>query len=462
VTRTRLVLATLTVGLLLVFPSSALACPDHAAEPVQAAQPSVAPDPVEVEESPAGATSRRTSINLRATYDVTASVHWGDGRINARTDIHVTNTSGGPIGRLELHAIPARIGNMDLDPVTVDGRTVKAWIHGQTIRVPLGRTVAAGDSVDVVVSYRAWVRNNTAGHNFLFTKGNGVITAYRWIPWISRDVRYQAQLHGDPFYTPVSPHVRVTLRGNVPMAFATSGRLVAQRGRSRTYLAERVRDFNFAASRDYRIRRGRSLDGDTRISVFTRNQSGSTILLWAQRSMREYERRFGEYPYPTLTLAESSGGIAMESPAHITLPAFEPRSRIPFLVAHEVAHQWWYGVVGNNQTTNPFMDEALADFSARQFLGLLRPSRCSTGRLDRSIYRYSSSCYFEVVYIQGGNFLDDLRDDMGSRAFWRALRRFYQQNRFTISSNRELLEAIRAEAGNWVVPRYRSRFPSLY
>jgi hypothetical protein len=127
-----------------------------------------------------------------------------------------------------------------------------------------------------------------------------------------------------------------------------------------------------------------------------------------------------------------------------------------------VAHQWWYGVVGNNQTTEPFMDEALADFSARQFLGLLRGSRCSRGRLDRTIYQYSTSCYFEIVYIQGGNFLDDLRRDMGSAAFWRALRRFYQQNKFTISGTRELLETFRDEAGNWVLPRYRSRFPSLY
>jgi hypothetical protein len=376
--------------------------------------------------------------------------------------MHVTNTSGGSIERLELNAVAARIGRMRLDRVTVDGRRVSAWIHSQTVRVPLGGTLPAGQSVNVVLNYRTWFRHSTGGHDFLFTQRNGIATAYRWIPWISRDVKYETRSHGDPFYTQVSPRVRVTLRGNIPLSFATSGRQIGAGRRSRTFLAERVRDFNFTASPDYRIRTRRSLDGNTRISVFTRAQSGGTILRWAQRAMAQYERWFGEYPYPTLTLAESSGGIAMESPGHITLPYGEAASRIPFLVAHEVAHQWWYGVVGNNQVTDSFMDEALAEYSARNFMGTFRGSRCSRGRFDLPIYRYSPSCYYEIVYVQGSGFLRDLRNDMGSGTFLQALRRFYRQNRFTISTNRELLETLRAAGGNWVLSRYRNRFPSLY
>jgi hypothetical protein len=463
------VLASVALAVLIALPASAFACgasghtdgTDAALATQPAASVSAARQPNAGGQQPA-ASSPRTSINLRATYRVAATVNWGKGRLSARAAIHVLNTSGGPIERLELNAIPARIGHMRLDPVTVDGRTVRAWIHGETIRVPLGRILAAGGEADVVVSYRAWFTHNTAGHNFLFTKGNGVLTAYRWIPWISRDVRYETSYHGDPFYTPVSPRVEVTLRGNVPMSFATSGRRIAQHGQSRTYLAENVRDFNFAAARDFRITSGRSQDGDTRITVYTRHQSGSVILKWAKRAIAEYERRFGQYAYPTLTLAESSGGIAMESPGHITLPAFEDPGRIPFLVAHEVAHQWWYAVVGNNQTTDPFMDEALADFSSRHFLGLLRSSRCRESRLDLSIYQYHATCYYEIVYIQGANFLNNLRKDMGDGVFWRALRRFYQGNKFTISSTRKLLQALRNAAGNWVLPRYHKRFPSLY
>ena len=46
-------------------------------------------------------------------------------------------------------------------------------------------------------------------------------------------------------------------------------------------------------------------------------------------------------------------------------------------------------------------------------LGLRRGSRCGTATLDRTIYRYSSTCYYEQVYIQGGNLLADAEEGDG-------------------------------------------------
>ena len=80
-------------------------------------------------------------------------------------------------------------------------------------------------------------------------------------------------------------------------------------------------------------------------------------------------------------------------------------ANLTYLVTHEIAHQWFYGIVGNDQAREPFADEAPTDFVARDILGMRRSSRCSTTNLDRTIYRYSSPCYYEVVYIQGGNLL---------------------------------------------------------
>ena len=33
------------------------------------------------------------------------------------------------------------------------------------------------------------------------------------------------------------------------------------------------------------------------------------------------------------------------------------------VVAHEVAHQWWYSLVGNDQIDEPWLDEAFAQFT---------------------------------------------------------------------------------------------------
>ena len=66
-----------------------------------------------------------------------------------------------------------------------------------------------------------------------------------------------------------------------------------------------------------------------------------------------------------------------------------------------------------------------------------RASRCSTARLDLSIYRYSTSCYYEDVYIQGGNFLDDIRKSMGSTTFFRAIRDYVAANRYKLAATRD-------------------------
>ncbi len=406
--------------------------------------------------------ANRTSMDLTATYEVRGTLYWGAKRLDVRSDADIRNTSGHGIERVELNVVPARIGGMRNLAVAVDGSSVTPSVSGQTIRVPLGRTLANGDSVRIRVSYRAYFRSGTGGHDFLFTGAGRIVSSMRWIPWVSRRVRYQTQRHGDPFVTVVSPRVRVTLISNVPVRWATSGRHVSSDGLAKTYLAENVRDFNFTAARDYQLRTGTALDGRVQIRVLTRTLPAGTLLSWAKRSLERYSSRIGRYPYPTYVVAESSGGsIAMESPALTWIPAGTASSRLPFLVAHETAHQWFYGVVGNDQTEDPFLDEAMAEMLARSWLGF-RASTCATKALDLSIYQYSPSCYYEQVYVQGSNFLNDLRTDMGSTKFWNVVRAFWRDHRYQNVTTRQLLQAFRKAAGEWVLPRYRKRFPSLY
>ncbi|TMC63795.1 MAG: M1 family metallopeptidase [Chloroflexi bacterium] len=91
-----------------------------------------------------------------------------------------------------------------------------------------------------------------------------------------------------------------------------------------------------------------------------------------------------------------------------------------------------------------------------------RASRCSTARLDLSIYRYSSTCYYEVIYIQGGNFLDDLRRRMGSAAFFRGLRAYIANNSYRIAATKTLLDTLDDATPLDLVLRYAPRFPRIY
>jgi hypothetical protein len=404
----------------------------------------------------------RSSLNLRATYDVSVWLSYASRQLAVDSRMTITNTSGGSIDRLELNTIAARLGGLRIRSATVDGRAVSARIDDQTVIVPLGGVLPAGASVHVRLRTRSWLRTSLVGSSWMYTKANGILSAYRWLPWISRPVPFNRPNHGDPFITPVSPEIRVKVTTDRTMVIASTGDRVSHTGLTQAFEAHNVRDFTLTASPFFRT--GSVTLGSKVVRVYYRSGAPATSMLGAAR--RALSRYAGlldaSYPYATYKVVQSSGGYGMESPGLLWIPTGVGRLNLTYLVYHETAHQWFYGLVGGNQAYEPYTDEAAADFIARYALGLRRASRCSTARLDLSIYRYSSSCYYEVIYIQGGNFLDDLRRRMGSTAFWRGLRAYVAANRWKIAPTKRLLDTLDDATSLNLVPRFEPRFPRLY
>jgi hypothetical protein len=406
-------------------------------------------------------TVNRTSLALSATYDVRLALNFATRGFGASTTITVRNDSGAGIDRLELNTIAARLGGLKLGSVTVFGSPVQARIDDQTIVVPLGGILPAGKSVAVTVAYFATLRNSLTGSNWLFTNANGIVAAHRWIPWVSLRRAFDRPNHGDPFVTPVSPKVRVSISADRTLVYATTGEPAGGGGRNQVFEATNVRDFAFTAAPDYRTTS--TTVGDNVIRVYYRSGfPASAVLSAAKAALPKMESLVGAYPYRTYDLAQSAGGYGMESPGLTWIPTGVGTANLKYLVYHETAHQWFYGIVGNDQAYEPYNDEAAADFLARYAMSAKRASRCSTARLDLSIYAYSSGCYYEVIYIQGGNFLDDLRKSMGSTAFWRGLRTYLAEQRFKIATTKVLLDTLDRATALSLGSRYHPRFPRLY
>ena len=404
----------------------------------------------------------RTSLDIEARYEVAARLSFNDRTLRATVEVDLVNRSRGPIDRLELNTVTARIGSLRLGAVTVDGTAVEPVVDDQTIVVPLGGTLGADAGATVRMAFSARLRSDLRDSNWLFTRVNGIASLHRWIPWISRRTPFDRPNHGDPFVTPASPLVTLRLTTDRALDVAATGERVggSDDGRTHEFRAENVRDLALTAAVDYRERRDR-VDG-TLVRAWSRSTgNGSAMLTAARTALRRMEALVGPYPWPELDAVQSSGRYGMEAPGMIWIPTGVDPASIPYLVAHEVAHQWFYGLVGNDQAREPFADEAAADFLARYVLGARRASRCSTQPLDRSIYRYGSACYYEIVYIQGGNVLDDIRRRMGNARFFAALRTYLDANRFGLAGTRTLLETLDDATSLDLATRYAARFPSL-
>jgi hypothetical protein len=403
----------------------------------------------------------RTSFDLRVEYDVALGLRYDSRSFTVDTLMTIENTSGGPIDRLELNTIAARLGGLQVRAASVAGKAVNVTVDDQTLVVPLGGVLRDGGLVQARLIFRSTLRSSVAGHNWMFARANGIVDAYRWLPWVSRRLAFDRPNIGDPWITPVSPRVRVKITTDRPLVIATSGERVAGSGLSQTFEALDVRDFAISASPDYRT--GSVVVGDTTIRVYYRpGGPGATLLAQAKNALTKMEALVGPYPYKTYRVAQSAGGYAIESPGLVWIPRAAPSANLAYLVHHETAHQWFYALVGNDQANEPFTDEAMADFLTRHVLGTRRASRCGTSRLDLSIYRYSSACYYEAIYIQGGNFLNDLRVRVGSTAFWKGVRAYIAENRFEIAPTKTLLDTIDTHTPLDLVPRFEPRFPRLY
>ncbi|HEX2754604.1 MAG TPA: hypothetical protein VHM48_04035, partial [Candidatus Limnocylindrales bacterium] len=378
-------------------------------------------------------TVNATSINLSAEYVATVRLSFATRSFHVSSTMTVTNTSGKAIDRLELNTIAARLGHMTLTLARVDGVAVHATVSDQTIHLALGGILEPGATTTVRIGYLATLRSDTAGSNWLFTRANGILEAHRWLPWISIPTAFDRPNHGDPFVTPVSPRVRVTIVSDRAIRWATTGEQTSRTGSTTSFEARNVRDFVFAGAPDYKT--VSATVGAVLVHVWYRPGFPALAVLSAAKTALAREAKLlGAYPYRTYDLAQTAGGYGMESPGLTWIPT--GAGNLPYLVAHETGHQWFYGIAGNDQARQPYADEAATDFVARYVLGLRRGSRCATARLDLTIYQYSSACYYEDIYIQGGNFLDDTRKVMGSTAFWAGMRDYLARYRFKIGGTK--------------------------
>ena len=397
------------------------------------------------------------SLGLTATYAVDVTLNYDAGTMAVDSVATVLNSTGEAVTSLTFNAAVFRLGNVQVDEVTVDAEAVNWAIDDQTMGVTLLAPLEPAATADVRIVLRARFLTNSKDKNWLFAKLRGTLQAYRWLPWLSRETQFNRPNQGEPFVTAVSPRVRVTLSANRALTYVTSGDQTDVVGNTRTFVARDVRDFNFVARPSFR--KLTATVAGVRVIVFYDRLSGAKMMTWAKRSVETYTRLVGNYPYERLRIVESGGGYAMESPQLVWIP--RGSAEVPWLVAHEVAHQWFYGVVGNDQAREPFADEALVTLLGREATGRRVNTSCKKRALDKTIYQYTS-CYYGVIYVQGADYLAAYRRRVGEDAFWRGVRNYYRDYKFGIGGTRQLLDALDAAAPEGLGGQHNDRFPRLY
>ncbi len=85
------------------------------------------------------------------------------------------------------------------------------------------------------------------------------------------------------------------------------------------------------------------------------------------KGLKFYSKEFGEYPYKKFTIASTYLPGGMEYPQIVFIGSNLLENNPEYVTLHEIAHQWWYGVIGNNQATNPWIDESTTEYSTELY-----------------------------------------------------------------------------------------------
>lgn len=283
-----------------------------------------------------------------------------------------------------------------------------------------------------------------------------VYTADGW--WIE-----QTPVLGDPVYSEASLY-DVTLSAPSRIKIASTGTVIetSLSNGTATYriVTGPVRDFAIAASERFGLTSA-TRDG---VTVNVWSYGGDTVadqaaLDYAFASLRIFGDVFGPYPFSEVDVVEApiaAGGI--EYPGLIFILNDIWSTDNPFferVVVHEMGHQWWYSMVGNDQVTEPWLDEGLTEYSVEVYYREHYSDQA--GDSLRAYYEDELAYYLEeegdslpvglpaddyndfeyrvFVYSAGGLFFSRLEDQFGEAAVYDYLQQYYDTFRYQNSSN---------------------------
>ena len=273
---------------------------------------------------------------------------------------------------------------------------------------------------------------------------------------------------GESFYSLTSSW-RVRLRVPAGQTVASTGTQTGSAGDGTvTLVAPKARDFMLVVGRFSVVSRRAGPVLVRRFSVpGTSGREVDRTLRVATLAMRRFAAWYGPYDRPEVDLVEAPGevargGVAMEYPELVLTPA-DPTS-----IAHELAHQWFYSIVGDDEWSEPWLDESFAEFTAarlppREVPNRLRDCRIPSAAdtpLDATMARVTrvGGRYVRVVYVGGACTLRAFQRALGPGPFDAFMRRLVATHRDGIETTADFVAAIRAAApGNATVDRLLRR-----
>ena len=432
------------------------------------------------------------AIGPRPEYQLQMELDVGDSRLRGKQVVRVPNRTGVELDELVFRLYPNLAqyrGSMGVGSVWVDGRRGLSSLreNGTSLVIPLEPPLLPEASVTISLTFDIDIPHRDAGY-VLFGHSQGIWSlpdAYALLAVHDGVVgtagadwgwhEEQAPPHGDAVFAEAA-YYDVTLTMPPTLTLVTTGSVIVEgldEAGQRVYhiVGGPLREFAFLASADY-LQSETMADGALVRSYYTvgNEAAGQAALNSAAAALRVYSEEFGPYPFGEMAVVEAPLlYFGMEYPG-LNLIGQElyqgRRDELENRVAHEIAHQWWYAQVGNDQVNTPWLDEGLAEYSMAVYYDrVFGEARANTLVNQRWLVPYQAAMengydnvvnqpsaafgpeYEVIIYAKAALFFDALRQAIGDESYETLLREYVNRYRWRIATPNDLLDLAESISG---------------
>ncbi|UPK46933.1 M1 family metallopeptidase [Paenibacillus pabuli] len=273
------------------------------------------------------------------------------------------------------------LGGIDIEKVTAGGQALEFSNKDQAMSVKLEQPLQPGESVSVQVHFNLKIPYGSQRLSYY----KDIINGAHWFPVMSvydeDKHEWDSKPYSKTFETDYYTSADYEVQFNVPdeyqivMPGTITTRDDTETGRKVvSTVAENTREFAFFASPNFKVD-SVTRNGLTVEYYYFDNQPGKKKVVdgyidQAFKAIDFFSGKYGKYPYPEFRIVESYvEGVAIEYSRLIQMGQIginsAPEQDTVFV--HEIAHQWFHALIGNNSETESFLDEGFADFSKVYF-----------------------------------------------------------------------------------------------
>lgn len=421
--------------------------------------------------------------------------------IRGRVELLYTNRDDTPLNEIYLRLFPQLFGGASTaSEVQVNRQAITPdlELNGSALRLPLITPLEPGAQVVISMNFVVTVPTTPEGNYGAFATIDSIMALAHFYPMVTvfDDEGWNIEIAppaGDVVYAEASFYlVRITAPAD--LILITSGviteRQMVDNQQIVTAAAGPARDFYIAGSPRFVAVSGAS--GESIVTSYTLPEyedRAREVLDYALYALNVYGTHYGPYPYTELEIASTPNqALGIEYPGVFvnTMTLYTPEQEfsvpdsyyIESTTAHETAHQWFYNTVGNDQLDDPWLDEAMAQFSTYLYFldrygveGAQGFADSFTLRWERGannadipvglpVRDYTGPEYSAIVYGRGPLFFLALQDEMGLEPFAAFLQDYYRSYQWGIATTEGLQAVAEAHCGcdlttlfaAWVLP----------